>query len=146
MSGVNRVFLLGNLGQDPDVRYTSGGSAVANLSLATGENFKDKDTDEWKEKTEWHRIVLFGRLAEVAEKYLTKGARLHIEGKLQTRKWQDRDGADRYTTEVVANNLLMLGSEKSEGRTQQQSSAASGPARHKEHAAQETFDDSDIPF
>lgn len=154
MSGINKVFLLGNLGADPDIRYTSGGSAVANLSVATGENYKDKDTDEWKERTEWHRIVLFGRLAEVAEKYLTKGARIHIEGRLQTRKWEDRDGNDRYTTEIVGNNMIMLGENSGQGAGTGNRSQARDEGRqeqpqttrHKERAARQEFVDEDIPF
>ena len=117
MAGINKVFLLGNLGQDPDVRSTSGGSMVANMSLATGESWKDKETGDWKEKTEWHRVVMFGRLAEIADQYLKKGARVHIEGKVQTRKWQDRDGNDKYTTEIVAGSMIMLGEKDGQGRS-----------------------------
>lgn len=101
MSGVNKVIIVGRLGQDPEVRYTPSGSAVANLSVATSETWKDKESGERQEKTEWHRVVMFGRIAEVAGEYLRKGAQVYLEGKLQTRKWQDREGVDRYTTEVV---------------------------------------------
>ena len=107
--GLNKVMLIGNLGADPEVRYTNSGSAVANISLATAETWKDKDSGEPREKTEWHRIVLFGRTAEVAEQYLKKGGQIYVEGRLQTRKWQDRDGNDKYTTEVVASEMRMLG-------------------------------------
>jgi len=99
--GVNKVILIGNLGNDPDVRFTPGGSAIANLSLATSESWKDRNTGQQQEKTEWHRVVIFGKLAEIAQQYLRKGSKVYIEGKLQTRKWQGQDGQDRYTTEVV---------------------------------------------
>ena len=99
--GVNKVILIGNLGNDPDVRFTPNGSAIANLSLATSESWKDRNTGQQQEKTEWHRVVIFGKLAEIAQQYLRKGSKVYIEGKLQTRKWQGQDGQDRYTTEVV---------------------------------------------
>lgn len=99
--GINKVILVGNLGKDPEVRYMTNGSAVAGITLATSESWRDKATGEQKEKTEWHRIVLFGKLAEVAGEYLRKGSQVYIEGALQTRKWQDQSGQDRYTTEVV---------------------------------------------
>ncbi len=99
--GVNKVILIGNLGNDPDVRFTPNGGAVANLSLATSESWKDRNTGQQQEKTEWHRVVIFGKLAEIAQQYLRKGSKVYIEGKLQTRKWQGQDGQDRYTTEVV---------------------------------------------
>lgn len=106
--GVNKVILIGNLGADPEVRYTSGGSAVANLRLATSDSWKDRQSGEMQERTEWHRVVLFGRLAEVGEQYLRKGSRVYIEGRLQTRKWQGQDGQDRYSTEIVGNDMQML--------------------------------------
>lgn len=110
--GVNKVILIGNLGQDPEIRYMPSGGAVANLTLATSESWRDKQTGEMKEKTEWHRVVIFGKLAEVAGEYLKKGSQVFIEGSLQTRKWQDQSGQDRYTTEVVVNiggTMQMLG-------------------------------------
>jgi len=107
--GVNKVILVGNLGRDPEIRYSPSGSAVANVSLATTESWKDRDSGERQEKTEWHRIVFFGRLAEIAGEYLKKGSQIYVEGRLQTRKWQDQTGNDRYTTEIVANNMQMLG-------------------------------------
>jgi len=110
MSGVNKVIIIGNLGNDPDVRYTANEQAVTNISVATSDSWKDKQTGEKKEKTEWHRIIFFGKLAEIAGEYLHKGSKVYIEGKLQTRKWQDKEGHDRYTTEIVANNLQMLDS------------------------------------
>ncbi|MDX7990872.1 single-stranded DNA-binding protein [Xenorhabdus littoralis] len=110
--GVNKVILVGNLGQDPEVRYMPNGGAVANITLATSESWRDKQTGEMREKTEWHRVVLFGKLAEVAGEYLRKGSQVYIEGSLQTRKWQDQSGQDRYTTEIVVNvggTMQMLG-------------------------------------
>ncbi len=108
--GVNKVILIGNLGRDPEVRYSPNGSAVANVTLATSESWKDKNSGEKQEKTEWHRVVFFGRLAEIAGEYLKKGSQVYVEGRLQTRKWQDKEGHDRYTTEIVANEMQMLGS------------------------------------
>jgi single-strand DNA-binding protein len=99
--GINKVILIGNLGADPEVRYTASGSAVANIRIATSESWKDKNTGELQERTEWHRVVLFGRLGEIAGQYLRKGSKVYVEGKLRTRKWQGQDGQDRYTTEVV---------------------------------------------
>ena len=99
--GINKVILIGNLGRDPEVRYTPSGSAVANLNLATDESYKDKQSGQMVPRTEWHRVVMFGRLAEISQQYLKKGSKVYIEGKLQTRKWQDQSGQDRYTTEVV---------------------------------------------
>lgn len=107
--GINKVILVGNLGQDPEVRYTASGAAIANLSLATTESWRDKQTGENKDKTEWHRVVMFNRLGEIAGEYLRKGSQVYIEGKLQTRKWQDKSGQDRYTTEIVANEMQMMG-------------------------------------
>ena len=108
--GVNKVILVGNLGQKPEMRYTATQSAVANLSVATTESWKDKETGEMRDKTEWHKVVYFGKLAEIVEKYLDKGSKVYVEGKLQTRKWQDKSGADRWTTEIVGNELTMLDS------------------------------------
>ncbi|MDC9589367.1 single-stranded DNA-binding protein [Xenorhabdus sp. XENO-10] len=112
--GVNKVILVGNLGQDPEVRYMPNGGAVTNITLATSESWRDKQTGEMREKTEWHRVVIFGKLAEVAGEYLRKGSQVYIEGSLQTRKWQDQSGQDRYTTEVAVNpiggTMQMLGS------------------------------------
>ena len=107
MASVNKVFLIGNLGRDPEVRYTGSGTAVASLSLATTERFKNKK-GEWEDRTEWHNVIFWGRLAEVAGEHLSKGKTVYIDGRLQTRKWQDRDGKDRYTTEIVAEKMVML--------------------------------------
>ncbi|MGB5261528.1 MAG: single-stranded DNA-binding protein [Gammaproteobacteria bacterium] len=144
--GVNKVILVGNLGKDPEVRYMPNGNAVANITLATSESWKDKQTGEAQEKTEWHRIVLFRRLGEIAGEYLKKGSQVYIEGKLQTRKWQDNTGNDRYTTEIIADNMQMLGSRgggSSAGFTAEASPAKRQPAPAT--AAADDFDD-DIPF
>ncbi|MCK7549743.1 single-stranded DNA-binding protein [Marinobacter koreensis] len=137
--GVNKVILIGNLGQDPDTRYTPNGNAVVNLNLATDESYKDRQTGQLVPKTEWHRVVLFGKVAEVAGQYLRKGSKVYIEGKLQTRKWQGQDGQDRYTTEVVVDingQMQMLDSRGGEGgmsqgapagRPQQTSQPAAAP-------------------
>jgi single-strand DNA-binding protein len=107
MASLNKVMLIGNLGKDPEVRYTASGTAVAGFSLATSDRFKGKN-GEWEDRTEWHNITLWGRLAEIAGEYLAKGKTVYIEGRLQTRKWQDRDGRDRYTTEIVGEKMQML--------------------------------------
>ena len=111
MTGVNKVILIGHLGQDPQKRQFEDGKPVANISVATSEKWTDKNTGQKTEKTEWHRVVFFGRLAEVVGQYLTKGSKVYIEGKLQTRKWTDENGMDRYNTEIVANHMQMLGGE-----------------------------------
>ena len=108
--GVNKAIIVGNLGRDPEVRYTANGSAVANVTVATSESWKDKQSGERQERTEWHRVVFFGRLAEIAEEYLKKGSQFYIEGSIRTQKWQDKEsGQDRYTTEIVARDMQMLG-------------------------------------
>ena len=107
---VNKVLIIGNLGSDPEIKYTKAGDPVANLSIATSESWKDKNSGDLQEKVEWHRVVMFSRLAEIAEQYLKKGSKVFVEGKLQTRKWQDQEGKDRYTTEVVAKEMTMLDS------------------------------------
>jgi single-strand DNA-binding protein len=108
--GVNKVIIVGNLGQDPETKFTAGGTAITNISVATSESWKDKQTGQSQERTEWHRIVFFNRLAEIAGEYLKKGSKVYIEGALRTRKWQDQSGQDRYTTEIVANEMQMLDS------------------------------------
>ena len=107
--GVNKAMIIGTLGQDPDVKYTASGSPVVNVSVATNESWKDKQTGETQERTEWHRIVVFGKLAEICAQYLKKGSQVYFEGRIQTRKWQDQTGNDRYSTEIVANDMQMLG-------------------------------------
>ncbi len=112
MAGINKVILVGNLGKDPEVRYLEGGTAVANFSIATSETYKDRNSGEKKTVTEWHNVVVWRGLAEIAEKYLKKGNQVYIEGKLRTRTWQDKDGNNRYTTEVVGDNMQMLGGKR----------------------------------
>ena len=112
MAGINKAILVGRLGKDPEVRYTPSGTAVANFTMATSEEWKDRDSGERRERTEWHRIVAFGRLGEICGEYLAKGRQVYIEGRIQTREWDDRDGNKRYTTEIVANQMQMLGSQR----------------------------------
>jgi single-strand DNA-binding protein len=146
--GINKVILVGNLGQDPETRYMPSGGAVTNLRIATSESWKDKQTGEPQERTEWHSVAMFGRLAEISAEYLRKGSQVYIEGKLRTRKWQDKNGNDRYTTEVIADEMQMLGSRGGAGAPAsgggQQRSAAQAPAQQ-QPAAVGDFDD-DIPF
>ncbi len=145
--GVNKVILVGNLGNDPDMRYTAGGAAVANISLATTDSWRDKESGEKQERTEWHRVVFFGRLAEIVGEYLRKGSQIYVEGRLQTRKWQDKEGTDRYTTEIVANDMQMLGS-RSGGSANFDSPPPEQDTAQKSEpipAADDDFDD-DIPF
>jgi single-strand DNA-binding protein len=147
--GVNKVILIGNLGQDPETRTTPGGTTVTNIRIATSESWKDKTTGEMKEQTEWHGIVLWNRLGEIAAEYLKKGSQVYIEGRLQTRKWQDKQGNDRYTTEIVASEMQMLGG-RGGGTTQETRDTREGagkgfaPAAAAGGAAPD-FDD-DIPF
>src|SRR5512141_393919 len=115
MAYVNKVILIGNLGRDPETRYTADGAAITNITIATSDRWKDKASGEMKESTEWHRVAFFGRLAEIAGEYLKKGRPVYVEGRLRTRKWQDKDGQDRYTTEIVAENMQMLGSREGMG-------------------------------
>jgi len=144
--GINKVILVGNLGQDPDTRYMPSGSAVTNLRIATSEQWKDKQTGEQKERTEWHNVAMFGRLAEIAAEYLRKGSQVYIEGKLRTRKWQDKQGNDRWTTEVIADEMQMLGGRGGGGGPAPMSSQDSGPpgGNYPDSGGGE-FDD-DIPF
>ncbi len=122
MSGINKAIIVGNLGQDPDTKYMPNGDAVVNITIATSESWKDKSTGAKREKTEWHRVVMFRRLAEIAAEYLTKGSKVYIEGKLQTRKWRAKDGSnrDQYTTEIVAHEMQMLDSKGSQPKPVQQ--------------------------
>jgi single-strand DNA-binding protein len=147
MASVNKVIIVGHLGKDPETRYSPDGGAITNISVATSEQWKDKASGEKQERTEWHRVVAFQRLAEIMGEYLKKGALVYIEGKLQTRKWQDKQGADRYSTEIVAERLQMLGKKDSDAPAEQRE------AEHgsKPQAAKKTggkFDDmdDDIPF
>ena len=143
--GVNKVILVGNLGQKPDMKYTQSNTAVANLSLATSESWKDKDSGDLKTKTEWHRVVYFGKLAEIAEQYLDKGSKVYVEGKLQTRKWQDQAGNDRYTTEVLGQELTTL---DSRGDSLGSSFENNNSTMSEEDVNQDNgeFSEEDIPF
>lgn len=146
--GINKVILIGNLGKDPETRYLPSGSAVANVTLATNESWKDPQSGEQQERTEWHNVVFFGRLAEIAGEYLRKGSQVYVEGSLRTRKWQDKNGADRYTTEVVARDMQMLGARGAAGSDyapDQAAERAQPPTREQPKAAADEFDD-DIPF
>jgi single-strand DNA-binding protein len=159
--GVNKAIIVGTLGQDPEVRYTANGGAVANISVATNESWRDKATGEAQERTEWHRIVMFGKLAEIAQQYLKKGSQAYFEGRIQTRKWQDNEGKDRYSTEIVANEMQMLGGRSGGGggapmdsggqsqsqpqsQPQSQSQSQSKPAPADTAPMDDGFDD--IPF
>ena len=143
-SGINKVILVGNLGQDPEVKYTAGGAAVTTLSLATSESWKDKDTGSDQEKTEWHRVVLWRRLAEIAGEYLKKGSKVYIEGQLQTRKWE-QDGQTRYTTEVVGRDMQFL---DSRGGSSSDSSSYEDTSqdRGSQNLPDSGITDDDIPF
>ena len=148
--GINKVILVGNLGADPDTRYMPNGGAVTNLSLATSESWKDKQTGEPKDRTEWHKVAMFGRLAEISAEYLRKGSQVYIEGKLRTRKWQDKDGNDRWTTEVIADEMQMLGGRGGGGGGAPMGgnegySQPSQPAQPSRGGGGDDFDD-DIPF
>lgn len=151
MASINKVILVGNLGQDPEVKYMPSGGAVANVSIATTDNWKDKNSGEKQERTEWHRVVFFNRLAEIVGEYLRKGSQVYVEGNLRTRKWQDQNGQDRYTTEIVAREMQMLGS-RAGGSSDFQSAAPQpqGEAPRQKPSNQppqnvDDFDD-DIPF
>ena len=144
MAGINKVILVGNLGNDPEIRHTAAGVAVATLSVATSESWKDKTTGEKQEKTEWHRVVFFNRLAEIAGEYLKKGSKVYIEGSLRTNKWQDKEGNDRYTTEIMGKELQMLDSRGGEyaGNEKSARQAADPGAAG---VTEPDFDD-DLPF
>lgn len=142
MSSLNRAEIIGNVGKDPEVRYTTAGEAIANLTIATSNKWRDKQTGELKEQTEWHRVVLYKRLAEIASEYVTKGSKVYVDGQLVTRKWTDKDGIERYTTEIRGNNLILLGGRTGEGRQQEgRASPKAAPAG----SGYEDMDD-DIPF
>ena len=146
--GVNKVILIGNLGKDPEVRYMPSGGAVTNVTIATSESWKDKQSGEQQERTEWHNVVFFNRLAEIAGEYLKKGSKVYVEGSLRTRKWQDKEGKDRYTTEIVAGEMQMLDSKGGGGGGAPQAREGSSGNWQKETPAAEPagdFDD-DIPF
>lgn len=139
MASVNKAIIVGNLGKDPEVRYTASGEAICNITVATSETWKDKATGEKKEATEWHRISFFGKLAEIAGQYLKKGSQVYVEGSIRTRKWQDKDGQDRYATEIRGDRMQMLG-----GRAAPQDGTAT--AAPKDSQQQGGTEDDDIPF
>ena len=145
--GVNKVIIVGNLGGDPDTKYMPSGSAVTNLTVATNESWKDKQTGEQKDRTEWHKVAMFGRLAEIAAEYLRKGSQVYIEGKLRTRKWTDKQGNDRYSTEIVADEMQMLGGRGGGGAPAMGGPPPSSPPQQGSSgpAGGDDFDD-DIPF
>lgn len=151
--GINKVILIGNLGADPEKRTTPSGLTICTLRLATSESWKDKNTGEMQERTEWHRIVLFDKLAEIADRYLHKGSQVYLEGRLQTRKWQDQGGQERYTTEIVVSDMQMLGGRAAEAGTEVSTPRREAPAttqggsfdRTQDRPAPDQFDD-DIPF
>ena len=144
--GINKVILVGNLGQDPEKRAMPDGRAVANISVATSKSWKDKNTGEQQERTEWHKVVFFDRLAEVVGQYLHKGSQVYVEGELRTRKWQDKDGNDRWSTEVVANEKQMLGGRPGSSAPAQQTPAASAQAPADAPSPPPGEFDDDIPF
>lgn len=153
--GINKVILVGNLGADPETRYTASGAAITSIRIATSEAWRDKTTGEQQERTEWHSITFFGKLAEIAGEYLRKGSQVYVEGRLQTDKWQDKDGSDRYTTKVIANEMQMLGGRGGDSGGQAsndgfRSNNNRGGGRNQNQAAQsapdEGFADDDIPF
>ena len=141
--GINKVIIVGNLGADPDSRAMPSGNAVTNISVATSESWNDRETGEKKEKTEWHRVVFFNRLAEIAAQYLKKGSQVYVEGKLQTRKWEDKEGNERWTTEVVANQMQMLGDRMNNDMSND--NAPSSQSSSDNDFSTDEFDD-DIPF
>ncbi len=147
MAGVNKVILVGNLGADPEIRHLQNGAAVANFRIATSETYKDKTTGEKREQTEWHSVVAWRGLAEITEKYLRKGSKVYVEGKLRTRKWQDKDGVERYTTEIHVDEMTMLDRANNEGGAPRQA-AQSGPAANTSSAASAGGGDDmdDLPF
>ncbi len=146
--GVNKVILIGNLGADPEIRYMPNGSAVANISIATNESWKDKQTGELQERTEWHKVSLFDKLAQIVGEYLKKGSKVYVEGSIRTRKWQDQTGNDRYSTEIIANTMQMLDSKeiKSKGNMFPDSINASNPINNTNHEPMPVLESDDIPF
>jgi single-strand DNA-binding protein len=148
--GINKVILVGNLGADPDTRYMPSGKAVTNIRIATSESWKDRQTGDQQERTEWHSIVLFDKLGEIAAEYLRKGSQVYIEGSLRTRKWQDKEGKDRYTTEIIARDMQMLGGRAGAGGGAEPRPARSAPSEDRASAPPPAADvgefDDDIPF
>ena len=150
MSGVNKAIIIGNLGQDPEIRYTQDGKAIANISIATSEQWKDKQTGEKQERTEWHKVTAFGKLGEIIGEYLRKGSKVYIEGRIQTDKWQDKEGNDRYTTKIIAGQMQMLdsrggGTANFDNNYDSGQSSSGGGGGQPEPVPMGDFDD-DIPF
>jgi single-strand DNA-binding protein len=143
--GINKAIVVGNLGRDPETRHSAGGAAITNITVATSDTWKDKQTGQQQERTEWHRIVFFGRLAEVAGEYLRKGSQVYIEGRIQTRKWQDQSGQDRYTTEIVANEMQMLGGRGENSPSRKPTESADSGGQNENSPGFDDLDD-DIPF
>ena len=139
--GVNKAIIVGNLGKDPEMRYTASGGAIANITVATSEEWKDKQSGEKNEKTEWHRVTFFGKLAEIVGQYLHKGSKVYIEGRIETNKWQDKDGADRYTTSIIAKEMQMLDSKSSSSQ-----SGNSAPQKQQNEPDFRPFNEDSIPF
>ena len=153
MASLNKVQLIGNLGRDPEVRYSPDGGAICNVALATTSGWKDKNSGERKEETEWHRVVFYGRLAEIAGEYLRKGSSVYVEGRLKTRKWQNKEGQDVYTTEIIADQMQMLGSRQEGGqrsettqRTEQRQAAPARQEAQRQPSTSMSDMDDDIPF
>ena len=147
MAGVNKAIIVGNLGRDPEIRYSANGNAVASISIATSERWKDKNTGEKQEKTEWHRVKLFGRLAELAGEYLKKGSQVYVEGRIQTTKYQDKEGVDRWSTDIVAREMTFLGGRGvSEGQAGVENSLGSQDISQTSSSMQDGDFDDDIPF
>lgn len=152
--GINKVILIGNVGSDPEVRYMPNGNAVTTLSIATSETWKDKQTGEKQDRTEWHRVVFYNRLGEIAGEYTKKGSRIYIEGSLRTRKWQDQQGVERYTTEIIANEMQLLDSRSASNMDMSKPASAAPVARTSQNTAPAAMDqhegfellDDDIPF
>ncbi|BEI36100.1 hypothetical protein PHIN6_16180 [Polynucleobacter sp. HIN6] len=147
MASVNKVIIVGNVGRDPETRYMPSGDAVTNISVATSDRYKDKQTGEMKENTEWHRIAFFGKLAEIAGQYLKKGSQVYVEGRLRTRKWTDQSGQEKYSTEIIADSMQMLGARMA-GSGEESSSSRSKPAEGTSSSSANALDavDDDIPF
>lgn len=146
MSSLNKAILIGNLGKDPEVRYSKDGAPIASFSIATSETWKDKVTGEKKEKTEWHNISVFGRLAEIVGQYLKKGSTVYVEGRITTEKWTDKEGNDRYTTKIIANEMKMLGGKGYDGRTTTANEARHDAVNHAEVANGGGAFNDDVPF
>lgn len=148
MASVNKAIIVGNCGKDPESRFLPNGDAVCNISIATTETYKDKSSGEKRESTEWHRVTFFGKLAEISGQYLRKGSQVYVEGRIQTRKWTDKDGIERYSTDIIANEMRMLGKREGVGKQDSNDNAdyAPAPSKDKPNPASDDFGDVDVPF